>query len=93
MSTPTLTLDALFAQPTDETSPWFWARLHTKTHEHLLVRRAGELLHVVDPDPVTKVCRFYAMTLPQAQGLILLGEQAKPGVALWAQDQTQDVAS
>ena len=91
MSTPTLTLDDLFAQ-TDETSPWFWARLTTKTHEHLLVRRAGELLHVVDPDPVTKVCRFYVMTLAQAQHAIVLGEQAQPGVALWAQEQAQESA-
>lgn len=92
MSTPTLTLDALFAQTDDETSPWFWARLNTKTHEHLLVRRAGSLLHVVDSDPASKVCRFYAMTLEQAQSILVLGEQAKPGVALWAQEQAQEGA-
>jgi len=90
MSTPTLTLDDLFTQSTDEaTSPWYWARLTTKTHEHLLVRRAGELLHVVDSDPTSKVCRFYALSLEQAQRAIVLGERAKPGVALWAQEQAQ----
>ena len=88
MSTPTPTLDDLFTQ-TDDEATWHWARLTTRAHEHLLVRRAGELVHVVDSDPTSKVCRFYALSLEQAQRAIVVGEPAKPGVALWAQEQAQ----
>ena len=78
------TLDDLFAQPTDEATPWYWGRLKLTEHEHLLVRRQGQQVIILEANAQSAEVLCHTLKVEHARALLVLTQEASVFVGAWA---------